>query len=131
MADLTITRCRPVEVIEQFTGPLAEAIDEGTYARLSTTTGMVEKGNATDAAESRSGGLTIGNGVAKQAMTVVRKGVLDLGNALDALAYDADVYLSDTDGKLGTTAGTVSKVVGTVVPGWGATTADKLLRVNF
>jgi hypothetical protein len=47
------------------------------------------------------------------------------------MAFDADVYLSDTDGTLATTAGTTSLVVGTVVPGWAATTADKLLRVDL
>lgn len=131
MANLTITRCRPVEVIEQFTGPIAEAVSEGNYVRLSTTTGFIELGNATDAAESRSGGLAINGGVAREAVTFVKKGLLDVGNALSALAYDADVYLSDTDGKLADAAGTVSKVVGTVVAGYGSTTPDKLLRVNF
>jgi hypothetical protein len=61
----------------------------------------------------------------------VRKGWIDIGDALSALAYDADVFLSDTDGTLATTAGTVSKIIGTVVPAWGATTADKLLRVDL
>jgi hypothetical protein len=64
-------------------------------------------------------------------ITAVRKGVVDLGDALDALAFNAVVYASDTDGTLGDAAGTVSKVVGEVIPAFGATTADKLLRVNL
>lgn len=130
MANLTITRCRPVQVIRQFTGPLAEAVDEGQYVRLNTSNGMIEKGNATNAGESRDGGIAINSGVARQSITVVADGIVDVGNALDALAYDADVFLSDTDGTFADAAGTVSKIAGTVVPGWGHTTADKLLRVK-
>lgn len=130
MADLTITRARPVQVDRQFTGPLAEAVSEGQYARLNATTGMIEKGNATNAAESRDGGIAINGGVARQTITVVADGIVDVGGALDALGYDADVFLSDTDGVLADAAGTVSKVVATVVPGWASVTADKLLRVK-
>lgn len=130
MADLAITGARPVEVVEQFTGPLAEAATAGTYGRLNVTSGQVEKGNATSAAEARRGGILISDGVAGQAVTVVKRGIVDVGNALSALAYDQDVYLSDTDGKLADAAGTTSVVVGKVVPGWNATTADKLLCVE-
>jgi len=130
MANLTISRCRPVQVYRQFTGPLAEAVSEGEYCRLNTGSGMIEKGNATNAAESRDGGIAINSGVARQAITVVADGIVDVGDALNALAYDADVFLSDTDGKFADAAGTVSKIAGTVVPGWANTTADKLLRVK-
>lgn len=131
MADLNITDARPVEVVEQFTGPLAEAATPGTYVRLSVTTGMIEKGNATNAAEARKGGILISGGVAGQAVTAVKRGIVDVGNALSAVAYDADVFLSNTDGKLADAAGTVSSIVGKVIPAWGATTADKLLRVDM
>jgi hypothetical protein len=57
---------------------------------------------------------------------------LDVGNALSALTYDDDVFLSDTDGTLADAAGTVSKIVATVVPGYAAiATYDKLLRVDL
>jgi hypothetical protein len=46
------------------------------------------------------------------------------------MAFDAPVYLSDTDATLADTAGTVSTVIGRVVPGWNATTADKLLLLD-
>jgi hypothetical protein len=41
------------------------------------------------------------------------------------------VYLSNTDGTLADTAGTVNKVVGTVVPLYGHLPAKKGLRVNL
>lgn len=131
MADLTIAAARPVQVIEQFTGPAAEAITSGQYVRYNVTTGKVELGKGTTAAEARKGGIAVQSAAAGETVTAVRKGDLDVGNALSALTYDDDVYLSDTDGILADAAGTVSLIVGTVVPAWGATTADKLLRVDL
>jgi hypothetical protein len=134
MANLTITASRvaPVRVIEKITGPAAEAITAGQSCRLDTTTGQITSGNASSAAEARSGGIAIdAANAAGITVTIVRKGWIDIGDALSALAYDADVFLSDTDGTLATTAGTTSKVIGTVVPAFGATTADKLLRVDL
>lgn len=134
MTNLTITATdvAPILTIEQFTGPSAEAINAGQYARLNTTTGKIELGNASSVAEARDGGIAITTAeVAGQPVTVVRQGIVDLGAALDSLAYDADVYLSDTDGTLADAAGTVAKRVGTVVPAWGQTTADKALRVGM
>lgn len=132
MTDLAITTCTPVRVIEQYTGPAAEAIAIGEYVRFNTTSGAIEPGNGSSSGEARSGGIAIKAALqAGDTVTFVRKGVLDVGNALSALTYDDDVFLSDTDGTLADAAGTVSKIVGTVVPGYGATTYDKLLRVDL
>lgn len=133
MTDLTITTVSPVEVIEQHTGPAAEAIAVGQYVRINTTSGKVELGKGTTAAEARKGGIAIKAALqANDTVTFVRKGTLDVGNALSALTYDDDVFLSDTDGTLADAAGTVSLIVGTVMPGWAdPTTADKLLRVDL
>ena len=131
MTDLVITAVRPVHVIDQFTGPVAEAITIGQYVRYNVTTGKVELGKGTTAAEARKGGIAVQSAAAGEKVTAVRKGIVDVGNALSALTYDDDVYLSDTDGTLADAAGTVSLIVGTVVPAWGATTADKLLRVDL
>jgi hypothetical protein len=117
---------------EIITAPAAEAITAGQIVRWTTTTGTLALGNGTTAPESQIVGVAISE--ANQAgitITAVRKGVVDLGDALDALAFNAVVYASDTDGTLGDAAGTVSKVVGEVIPAFGATTADKLLRVNL
>lgn len=131
MAAITITTCRPVEVREQFTGPAGEAIAVGQFVRLNTTTGKIELGNSTNAAESKGGGIALHAAAVGDPLTVVKKGSLDVGNALTAIAFGGDVYLNDADGTLGDAAGTVSKVVGTVIPVWGFTTADKLLRVDL
>jgi len=134
MADLTAptaTAVNPVEMKEIFTGPAAEAIVAGRYVRYNTTSGTIEYGNATDSAEARSGGIALTSAAAGITLTALRTGIVDLGNILGDLAYDADVYLSTNDGRLATAAGTVTLVVGTVVPIWGHTTADKALRVDL
>ncbi len=134
MTDLVIdpTKVREIEVIEQFTGPAAEAIGAGQYVRLNTTTGKIEKGNATTAAEARKGGLALNSAVqANDTITFLRKGIIWLGDALDALNFDADVLLSDTDGTLADVAGTVSLVVGTIVPLYGQSAYRRGLRVDL
>ncbi|MBK8987376.1 MAG: hypothetical protein IPM39_15085 [Chloroflexi bacterium] len=133
MTDLVIdyTKVREIEVIEQFTGPADETVNPGQYARLAPSTGKLTKGNATTAAEVGSGeGLCITRQV--NTVTVLKKGILWLGEGvLDALNFGATIYLSNTDGTLADAAGTVSKVVGTVVPLYGHSTFKKALRVNL
>lgn len=118
-----------------FTAPAEEAITSGQYARMNNTTGFQALGNATTAGEVGTAtsrrGIAINTVAVNETTTFVRKGYLDLGDALDALAYGADVFLSDTDGTLADAAGTVSTVVGQVVPGFGNTTPDKLLFVDL
>lgn len=138
MANLSITAANvaavstPGGLYEAVTGPAAEAISAGQYCRLNVTSGTIELGNGTTAVEARSGGVAISTAnAANVTITMLRKGYIDVGNALSSLAYDADVYLSNTDGTLSSSAGTVSLVVATVVPSYGATTAEKMLRVNL
>lgn len=113
----------------------AESADlaAGDMVRINTSTGKFTKANGTTAAEARVYGMLI-NSASKvnDGVTAVRRGLVGVGAALSALAYDADVYLSDTDGVLGTSAGTVSKVVGRVVPVFaGSGTADKVLKLEL
>ncbi len=118
--------------IIQLTIPGEESITAGQAARLSTT-GKLTKSNASTTTENRILGLAsrtpeaIGLGI-----TVIRKGFLD-GFDLSALAFDAPVYLSDTDGAISGTAGTVSTPIGRVVPGFAAGLAgvDKLLFIDL
>ena len=133
MGNLTITPASvaPVRIIEQDTAPTGEAINAGQYCRLDTSTGKFVLGNGTTAAEARSGGIALNSVASGETLTVLKKGEVDLGDALDSLTYDDDVFLSDTDGTLADSAGTVSKIVGTVVTGYANSTPDKLLRVNL
>lgn len=132
MANLTVTEATPVKIIEQFTGPAAEAFAIGEAIRLDTTTGRLTPANGSSAAEARIKGIALRAATtAGETVTILVKGYLDLADALDALTYDDDVFLSNTDGTLADTAGTVSTIVGTVVPAFGVTTPDKLLRIDL
>jgi len=133
MSDLTVTATdvAPVEVFEQWTGPAAETFDAGEMVRIDTSAGTVTPANATGGAEARTFGMVMNTAdFIGDTVTVVKRGVVDVGDALDGLDWDAAVYLSNTDGGLGTAAGTTTLIVGRVVPSWGATTADKLLHLD-
>lgn len=127
MADLTITKCDQAKVIMQFTGPAAEAIAEGQRCRFDAASGHIALGNASSAAEAAPGGLATHAAAIGEAVTIINSGIVDVGAALDALNFGVPVYLSDTDGTLADGNGTVNLIVGRVVPGHDATTAQKLL----
>ena len=117
---------------DQATHPAAEAITAGAPIRLDTTSGRFTNANGTSAAEARVTHIATRTVLAGEPLTGVRACTLD-GFVLDALAYDAPVYLSDTDGRLDTVAGTTSVIVGRVVPAFATTlgtAADKLLDVG-
>jgi len=130
---------RAIEVVkkpshnDQATYPAAEAIVAGAPIRLDVPSGRWTNANGTTAAEARATHIAVRTVGAGESLTGVRKCTLD-GYELTAMAYDAPVYLSNTDGRLGDTAGTVSTIVGRVVPGFATTLgtpADKLLDVQL
>lgn len=116
---------------DQHTAPAAEAISAGSPIRLDTATGRWTNANGTSAAEARVTHIAVRTVVAGESLTGVR-GCLIGGLVLDALAYDAPVYLSNTDGRLADAAGTTSVIIGRVVPAFAMTLGnapDKLLDV--
>jgi hypothetical protein len=134
MANLTIAAA-DVRVVRradehQHTAPAGEAITAGQYIRFSTT-GKFELGNATAAGEVGDGFIAEKSVAIGETVTGLKNPcVLDVGDALSGIAYGVSVFLSDTDGTLADAAGTVSTVVGKVVPGW-AGSAKKLLRLSL
>jgi hypothetical protein len=133
MADLTITAAdvSPVRIDEAYTWPIAsgETIVKGNYARCDASTGKATGGNGTAAGEVGFGGVCFSDDGA-QARRIMRKGLLDVGEALAGLNFGAKVYLSDTDKTLADANGTVTVLIGHVAPSFGATTADRLLAVD-
>lgn len=133
IALVTANRVEVVESIRQMTLPAAEAIVAGAPVRLDTANGKWTNANGTVAAEARVWGIATRTAAAGEALTAVRNGVMD-GFDLSGLAYDAAVYVSDTDGRLDTAAGTVSTVVGRVIPATSntlGTAYDKVLSVEL
>lgn len=117
---------------QQFTIPGGEALVAGQAARLDVTTGKLTSAKGTTAAEARFLGIVTNTPEAVGlASTVVRRGIVD-GFDLGALAYDAPIYLSDTDGAISGTTGTVGTVIGRVISGFaaGLNVPDKLLLVE-
>lgn len=129
MPDLTITSVRIVEWLDKFDAPSNEVF--GFEAVRFHTDGTVTPANGTTTTEANFQGLaTIESDRVGKAITVVRDGLLDVGEALVGLAPGAPIYLSDTDGLLATSAGTVNVIAARVEPGWGGLTSDLLLRVR-
>jgi hypothetical protein len=126
----TAARVRVVESIEQMTLICAEAIVAGAPVRIDTA-GKFTNANGTTTTENRVYGIASQSKAAGLALTAIRRGVLDGYNFTQA--YDAPIYLSDTDGTLADAAGTVSTIIGRVIPGTSTTLGtayDKLLLVN-
>lgn len=141
MADIAlaqrVTNERQITVVkrpghnDQHSAPAAEAITAGAPIRLDTATGRWTNANGSSAAEARVTHIAVRTVTAGESLTGVRGCLVD-GYVLDALDYDAPVYLSNTDGRLSDTAGTTSVIVGRVVPGFAMTLGnapDKLLDV--
>lgn len=134
MADLTITVCRLVRATESeiLTRPVGEAASEGQYMRLDATTGYLVKGNSTTPAEVGGvGGILIDDdaAVGMTATIALPGAIVDLGAALDGLAYNAYVYVDDTDATFADAAGTETKVFGQVISAFGSVAGDRLLRL--
>jgi hypothetical protein len=130
-ADRAISIVKKPAHNDQANGIAAEAITAGAPVRLDTTTGRFTNANGSSAAEARVTHIATRTVAAGEGMTGVRNCTLE-GFVLDALAYDAAVFLSDTDGRLDTVAGTTPVTLGRVVPGFATTlgtAADKLLDV--
>lgn len=136
MSDIALNTADKVEVVEsriQMTLPTNEAVTAGMAVRIDASTGKFTKANGTTTTENRIYGIATKTVASGMPLTAVRKGVMD-GWDLSSLNYDAPVYLSDTDGRLGDGAGTVSTVVGRVIPGTSealGTAFSKLLFVDL
>ena len=133
MADLsavTVTDIHVVESIEQMTLPAAEAITKGQAVGIDSagkaaladadTGPIVCRGIAITAANQA--GITI---------TVLKKGLIDMGDIFTSLAFSAEVFTSATPGLLGDATVNSQPAIGYVHPAWGYTTADKLLRIDL
>lgn len=134
MADIAVATAGKIHIVEslwQKTLPATEAIVAGAPVRIHTD-GKFTNANGTTTTENRIWGIATGSVAAGAPVTAIRRGTL--GGFTFSQAYDAAIYVSDTDGRLGDTAGTVSTVVGRVVPGTAepiGTAYAKLLSVEL
>lgn len=133
MAELTVTAAdvAPAKIIEQSTGPAGEQIEPGEVVQFNASGKYVLANGTGSATAAGPLGIAMTGGTTNITISVLHKGVLDVGDALTSLDYTDPVYLGNTAGVLDSAAGSVSTVVGRVAPAWGATTADKVLRVDL
>lgn len=127
----TADRVSVVESLQQMTLPAGAAVTAGAPVRIDTN-GKFIPALGDDATNARMYGVATKTVASGMPVTAIRKGLMD-GFTL-AGAYNSAVYLSDTAGRLGDAAGTVSVEVGRVVPGTSTTlgtAADKLLLVDL
>lgn len=142
MADIALVTSGKLNVVsgvanghEQYTFEANEQINVGQVFRIDPTTGKATKGNATATGEAGPS-LYLAIDQARQAgnsVTGICGGLVD-GFDLSALTYQAQVFVSNTDGTLADAAGTVSTIAGRVHPApiTGIPSgADRLLKVNL
>lgn len=146
LALVTNAKVRPVSGIanghRQYTHEAEEQINAGQAYRINTTTGKATKANATVVAEAAQSAAGVYNSVlfvaidgarqAGNAVTGMKTGEID-GFDLSGMAFGQAVFLSDTDGTLADTAGTISTIVGRCVPvpyTGVPSGADRVLSVN-
>lgn len=135
MANLTITTIRVVVCDDehQMTLPANVAVPIGTpIVTQDPTTGNWVLADASDAPGLGTPYVAGQAVAAKEALTAYRAPcILDLGEALAGLAVGAKVYASDDAGTLADAAGSVSKVMGTVIAAHGSAAGfDKLLLLE-
>lgn len=135
MADIAVATAGRIHIVgapnRQLTLVATEAIVAGAPVRIHTD-GKWTNANGTTTTENRVWGIATASVAAGEALTAVRNGILD--GFTFSQAFDAPIYLSDTDGRLADAAGTVSTVVGRIVAGTATTTGtayDKLLSVEL
>lgn len=134
MADMTLATADKINVgtltVQQHTGVAAAAITAGAPVFLDAA-GKFAVSDADNAAADACFGIATRTVAAGEALTVVRRGLMDGWSNLPA--YGAPVYVSNTVGALGDVAGAASIAVGQVVPVFGTnlgTAADKALMVE-
>jgi hypothetical protein len=138
MAAITLEYFKVVEKWEEITVKSGEDIASraGKYLRVDASTGKAMLGNASSAGEvgTLRGIAETNQRYVGDSVTLLRRGLIDVGDGLDDLDYGEAVYLTDTDGVLGDVAsiGTVTTaIVGYVWPNFEADgTANKLLYIN-
>lgn len=137
MADIALVTADKVNVgtltVLQHTFIAASAITAGAPCYVVAATGKAAHSDANGAGVIAScWGIATASVAAGQCVTLIRCGIMD-GWDLSNLNFGDPVYVSDTVGRLGETAGTAAIIVGTVIPANGqplGSTADKVLLVE-
>jgi hypothetical protein len=131
MADLAaITSFRVVEATEQPRSiPCAVDITLGQVIGIGSTGKAVVARATTGPVLPK--GFALSSAVAPSPTSILRSGVVDVGNILGGLAFGALVYASDTPGLLADAPVGGLAAIGDVIPAWAGAVACKLLHVHM
>lgn len=109
----------------------------GDMVRIDSGTGKFVLADATTAPNARVWGMLLDSATCVNCpVTAIRRGVVSVngGFAFRNMNFDAPVYLADTQGRISDTPGTVSTVLGRLIPVWpehGRGPATKMLKVEL
>lgn len=132
MADLAaVTKAdvKPVYVVEQYTLPAGEAINAGQLVGIDVNGKAVLADADTGPILTRGIAITSAN-VAGVPITIVAKGLVDLGDVFTGTAIPAALYSSGTPGRIADAVVGALPAIGSIHPAWGYTTVDKLMRID-
>ena len=131
MADIVVTAAQVKrvyaenDVVRDYI--VGTAVTAGVPVYVVTSTGKIAPADGSAASTAQVRGVALRDGAAGEVVPVLRRGIV-AGFTL-AGDFDSRVYLSDTVGTLGDSAGTVSVIVGRVVRSLDSS-ATKLLDVD-
>lgn len=132
MADIALTAAQIAavkpEISEIIDVTLAATVTKGQALYL-TSAGTYGVADANDAGKQQARGIALAGGAAGETIPMLKRGPV-AGFTLTGQAYDAPIYLSDTAGALGDGAGTMTVVVGRVMPLNDRPTYTKVLWVD-
>lgn len=116
------------EISEIFDVTLAETVTKGQPLYL-TSAGTFGVADANGSGKQQVRGIALAGGAAGETVPMLKRGPL-YGFTLSSMAYDDPAYLSDTAGSLSTAVGTMTVVVGRVIPLNDRPTYTKVLFVD-
>jgi hypothetical protein len=132
MAALTVGDVALVQMDAQLIGIAGADLSAGQPAYIDTTDGTFKPADASAAGTAGVRGFVLSDTSQGYGVTLLRKGILDLGNdTLTALDFGAQVFLGTAAGGLDDTGVGQNVAVGRVVPGWASRPPDKLLLVDL
>jgi len=132
MATIAITAADRISLLfndkaETYNGICGVAIARGQAVYFAST-GKLALSNAGAAGTAKFAGIALEAGGIGQAISILKRG--HIGGFTLAGAYHSLAYLNDTDGVIGDAAGTVSVVIGAVVPLSDAPNYTKALYID-
>lgn len=113
----------------QLTAPCGVDVLAGQMVTRHLTTGLWILAS-TSVQSGKVEGMAIRSAKNGEGLTILKKGLISLGQALSALNFQAELYLS-TAGGIDTTAGTPSVIIGIIRAAFGSRPADHILEIDL